>query len=85
MHWLDTIIIVALAITTFSGLRLGIIKAVLSLVGLIVGVILAGRFYIPFAGALSFIPQESLAKIAAFIIILVGTLVAASVFAWHTP
>ncbi|GAI66173.1 unnamed protein product, partial [marine sediment metagenome] len=47
MNWLDIVIIVAIAIPTFIGLRMGIIKAALSLAGLIVGVILAGLYYVP--------------------------------------
>ena len=42
MSWLDLVIVVVLAISTFLGLRMGIIKAVLSLAGVIVGVVLAG-------------------------------------------
>lgn len=81
MNWLDIVIIVLVAISTFIGLRIGIIKAVLSLVGVIVGVILAGRFYIALAGGLTFIPQETLARIVAFAIILVGVMLVAGVLA----
>jgi len=63
-------------------LRIGIIKAVLSLAGLIVGVILAGHYYVPLSEQLAFIPQASIAKIVAFAIILVGVMVIASVLAW---
>jgi membrane protein required for colicin V production len=70
------------------GLRVGIIKVVLTLAGLILGVILAGRYYGALAGVLDFIPQESLAKIAAFAIILIGVSlaagIAASVLKWLT-
>lgn len=81
MGWLDLVIIVLVAISTFIGLRIGIIKAVLSLVGVIVGVILAGRFYNALAGGLTFIPQETLARIVAFAIILVGVMLVAGVLA----
>lgn len=81
MYWLDIVIIVLVAISTFIGLRIGIIKAVLSLVGVIVGVLLAGRFYSALAGGLTFIPQETLAKIVAFAIILVGVMLVAGVLA----
>lgn len=81
MNWLDTVIIVAIAITTFIGLKIGLIKAVLSLVGLIVGVILARLFYIPLSEQLSFIPQAALAKIAAFAIIMIGVMIIAGVLA----
>jgi len=81
MNWLDIIIIVAIAITTFLGLKIGIIKAVLSLAGLIVGVILAGRYYVPLSHQLAFIPGENVAKIVAFAIILIGVMVIAIVLA----
>lgn len=81
MNWLDIVIIVAIAIAILIGLRIGIIKAVLSLAGLIVGVILAGRYYAPLSEWLSFIPQASAAKIVAFAIILIGVMVIAGVLA----
>ena len=81
MNWLDIVIIVSIGISTFLGLRTGIIKAVLSLVGLIVGVILAGRYYVPFSEQLGFIPQENVAKIVAFAIIFIGILIVARVLA----
>jgi len=81
MNGLDIAIIVAIAISAYLGLRIGIIKAVLSLAGLIVGVILAGRYYVPLSEQLSFIPQASVAKIVAFAIILVGVMVIAAVLA----
>ncbi len=81
MNWLDIVIIVAIGIATFIGLRKGIIKAVLSLAGLVVGVVLAGRYYIPFSEQLVFIPQAGLAKVAAFAIIFIGVMVIATVLA----
>ena len=81
MNWLNIVIIVVLAISTFRGLKTGIIKAVLSLAGLIVGVILAGQFYVPLAGQLSFIPQAGVAEVVAFAIILIGVMVIAVILA----
>jgi len=81
MNWLDIIIIVLLAISTLMGLRVGIIKAVLSLAGVIIGVILAGLFYPALAQQLTFIQQENLARIAAFAIILIGIMVIAGILA----
>jgi len=79
MNWLDIVILVAIAGATVIGLRIGIIKAALSLVGLVVGVILAGRYYIPFSQLLSVVLQPSVAKVVAFAIILIGVMVAAVV------
>ncbi len=82
MNWLDIVIIVAITVPTVIGLRIGMIKAALSLAGLIVGVIVAGRYYLPLSEQLSFVSQESVAEIAAFIIILVGIMIIAAVLAW---
>jgi len=76
MSWLDIVIIVVIAIGAVNGLRIGIIKATLSLAGLIIGIILAGRYYVPFSEQLSFIPQAG-AKVVAFAIILVGVMIIA--------
>jgi len=81
MNWLDIVIIVGIAITTFVGLKIGLIKAVLSLVGLIVGVVLARLFYIPLSEQLGFIPQATVAKVAAFAIIMIGVMIIAGVLA----
>ncbi|MFC1903032.1 CvpA family protein [Chloroflexota bacterium] len=81
MNWLDIAVIVAVVIPALIGLKAGVIKIVLSLAGLIVGVILAGRFYIPLSERLTFISQDSVAKIVAFAIILVGVMVIAAVLA----
>ena len=81
MNWLDIVIIVAIVIPTLIGLKIGMIRAALSLAGLIVGVIVAGRYYLPLSEKLSFISSASVAEIAAFIIILVGIMVIAGVLA----
>jgi len=81
MNWLDIVILVVVASATFLGLRIGIIKAALSLAGLIVGVILAGRYYVPLSAQLSFIPQAGVAEVVAFAIILIGVMVIAGVLA----
>lgn len=81
MNWLDIIILVIIVIATFLGLRIGIIKAALSLGGVIVGVILAGHYYMPLSERLTFIPQAKVAEIVAFAIILVGVMLIAGILA----
>ena len=81
MHWLDIVIIVLIAIPTLIGLRTGIIKSALSLAGVIIGIILAGRYYVALSEQLTFIPQANLAKIAAFALILIGVMLIAGVLA----
>lgn len=75
MNWLDIVILVLLIISAFGGLMNGLIKSILSMVGLILGVVLAGRYYINLAGILGFIPSENAAKVVAFIIIFVIILI----------
>tara|TARA_Y100000310_G_scaffold292255_1_gene320879 strand:+ start:178 stop:654 length:477 start_codon:yes stop_codon:yes gene_type:complete len=70
MNWLDIVIIAVLVPGAFTGLRTGLIKASLSLAGLIVGINLAGRYYLALAEQLTFIPQEKVSQIIGFTIIL---------------
>ena len=81
MNWLDIVLLVIMAGGIFVGLRIGLIKATLSLVGLILGIILAGRFYVPLSEQLTFIPQASVAEVVAFAIILIGIMLIASILA----
>jgi membrane protein required for colicin V production len=78
MNWLDIVIIVLLIAGAIGGLIAGLIKTVFSLAGLIVGVVLAGRFYIPLSGYLGFIPSESGSHIVAFIIIFLAVMIIAT-------
>ena len=81
MHWLDIVIIVALIVPTFSGYLRGLIKSVLTLAGLIVGVVLAANFYEQLAGAMTFITDDGIANIVGFIIILAVVLIIAHLLA----
>jgi len=79
MHWLDIVIAVVLIFPIFTGLKQGLIKAALSLAGLIVGVILASNFYQQLAGVLGFIANKDIANVVAFIVILVVVMIIANV------
>ena len=81
MNWLDIIILVLLVIPTVMGLKIGLIKAVLSIVGVIIGVVLAGQFYESLGEKLSFISDPGVAKIVAFALILVVVMIIAGVAA----
>ena len=82
MNWLDIIIIVALIVPIFTGLMQGLIKAALSLAGIILGVYLASNFYENLAGIMTFISNEDIANIVAFIIILALVFIVAQVAAF---
>jgi membrane protein required for colicin V production len=64
-----------------GGLSIGIIRAALSLAGLVLGVILAGHYYLPFSQLLDAFLQPEVAKVLAFAIILIGIMVAAAFLA----
>jgi membrane protein required for colicin V production len=81
MHWMDIILLIALVIPTFIGLKQGLIKAVLSLAGLIVGVVLAGNFYRQLANVFGFIDNPHVANVIAYVVILVAVLVIAAIAA----
>jgi membrane protein required for colicin V production len=81
MNWLDIIIIVLIVVPGFIGLKAGIIKALFTVAGVIVGVVLAGRLSDSLAGALSFISDPGIARVVAFAIILVVVMIVASIAA----
>jgi membrane protein required for colicin V production len=72
---------VVLAIAVVTGLKMGLIKAVLLVVGIIVGVVLAGQFSGPLGERLTFISSEGVAKGVAFAIIMLAVLAAAAIVA----
>ena len=77
MNWLDIVIIIFLILSVVSGIIGGLIKAIFGLVGLIVGVILAGRYYVSLADHLGFISNDDTARIVAFIIIFAAVCIVA--------
>ncbi len=78
MNWLDIVIIATAVIFGFVGLWRGAIRTAFGIAGLIGGIALAGHYYGWLADVL-FPDGASWAKIAAYAIILVATLIAANV------
>jgi membrane protein required for colicin V production len=81
MNWLDIVIIIILAGGVFTGVKAGIIKLAFMVVGVIVGVVLAGNFS-DSLGAVLPISNKGAANALAFVIILVAVLVIAAILAW---
>ena len=79
MNWFDIVLIVVLALATFLGLRRGLISTVLPLVGLIIGIVLAGHYH----GTVGeWLPGDSVyAGWGGYAIILVAVLIAAVILA----
>lgn len=81
MNWLDIVLIIAIGIATVIGLRKGIIKMALTLGGLVLGIFLAGRYYLAFSEHLTLISSTVWAKVAAFAIIFIGVMIVAAIIA----
>jgi len=81
MNWLDILIIVVLVLLGVAGLRQGMIRTVFGVAGLIGGIVLAGRYYDELA-ALLFPSGAIWGNIAAYAIIVIGTLVVAGLIGW---
>lgn len=80
MNWLDIVIFTLLTITALIGLKMGLIKSIIPLGGIMLGIFLAGQYYNPLAEQLSSITHnESHTKLAAFAIIFIAVLVATSI------
>ena len=72
MNWLDIVIIVFITIATFSGWRMGIIKGVATLVGMIAGVYLASVYHTQAADAVgAIVENETLATVMGYALIFV--------------
>lgn len=81
MNWIDLVLVIAIAISALIGMKKGVIGIALTLAGLVLGVFLAGRYYILLSQYLSFISHAGLVKVAAFAIIFIGVMVIAGVLA----
>jgi len=82
MNWLDAVIIVFLGILALVGLKRGLIKSLVPLIGLALAIFLAGRLYTPLAERLTFVDSEGLAKITAFAIIVILVFIIVAILGW---
>jgi membrane protein required for colicin V production len=78
MNWLDIIIAILLVASLIIGFIQGFLKTVFTLLGLIVGIVLASNFYQSLGGLLKFISDRRFADILSFIIILLVISIAAA-------
>jgi membrane protein required for colicin V production len=82
MNWVDIVIIIYLCLSVISGFMQGLIRTVLSIIGLIVGIILAAHFYKQLGDALTFISNRNVADVVAFVFILLVVMGIAALIAW---
>ena len=77
MNWLDIVIVLALVFFALTGLAHGLIVELFQIGGIILGVILAGRYYSQLEPWLSFLGNANGVRIFSFIIIFVVVLMIA--------
>ena len=78
MNWLDIVLIVSMVIMILMGLWTGLIRILFSLAGVIVGILLAGAYADSLADKLTFMDASG-AHMMAFLIILLGTIIVATI------
>ncbi|MDD4984253.1 MAG: CvpA family protein [Dehalococcoidales bacterium] len=80
MNWLDIVLLAFLVITAVMGLVRGLIKTLVPLIGLAIGVILAGHYHVWVANTI-FRSHGTTAEIAAFVVVVFVFLIAALILA----
>ena len=81
MNWLDVTLVLFLALATLLGLSRGLVKIVLPAIGLMVGVIVAGRYYDALAHRV-LSSHSNAAYVIAFVLIVTIFLIAAVILAY---
>ncbi len=81
MNWVDIVIIIYLLLSVVAGIAQGLIRSLFSIIGLIVGIVLAARFYQQLGNILTFIHNSDVANIVAFVFILLATMGVAALIA----
>ncbi len=82
MNWVDFIIIIILALTTFSSLRSGLIRGAMTIIGLVVGVYMALGHYQQVAAHINpTVENAALSNALAFLLILFVAWIAAAFIA----
>ena len=80
VNWLDILLAVILLISMLGGLRKGFSREIIGLAAALLGLLLASQFYRMAGQPLKpYIPQESLASVAGFLIIFFGVLILGSI------
>lgn len=73
MHWLDLVIVATVAWFTFAAFSAGLIREMVTIVAVIAGGVLAGRFYPDLSENISFlIDDDSWRNFVSFVAIFVG-------------
>jgi membrane protein required for colicin V production len=80
MNTLDIIILIVISLMTFYGVWKGFVKQVMSILGILVGYVVATKYYAQFATVLKF-NDPNIAKIVGFIILFLACVILFTVLA----
>ena len=80
MSWLDIVILVVVALAALMGWRMGIIRGLFAIVGVLVGIVLAGQLGEGLGSKLDFVDNPNGARVLGFVVVFGLTLAAASIF-----
>ena len=82
MNWIDVVILASLAWFTFAAFHAGLIREVITILGAVLAIALAGLFYTDLAEDVKVaVEDERTAKIIAFAIIFAATVLASQLVA----
>jgi len=75
MNWLDIVLLIFLVPPFLAGWKFGLIRSLFGLIALIVGIVLASRFYSPLAvNILDRVFQPTMSTVLSFLIIFIFTI-----------
>jgi membrane protein required for colicin V production len=79
MNWLDILILIGLAASVIGGFATGIVRGMVNLLGLLLGIFLAGQYYETAGGWFGFINNTDIANAVGFIVIMAVVIIVASI------
>ena len=79
MNWIDIVIAIYLILSVIGGAMQGLIRSVLSLLGMIIGVVLAANFYEKLATIFGFIHNQTVANVISFVLIVGAVVIIAAI------
>jgi membrane protein required for colicin V production len=79
VNWIDIVIAIYLILSVIGGAMQGLIRSVLSLLGMIIGVVLAANFYEKLATIFGFIHNQTVANVISFVLIVGAVVIIAAI------
>jgi len=75
--WLDIVILIVLGVTLMLGLIKGFIRQLIGIAAVVVGLLLAAKYYLPFSRTVNrLVSADKWSELIAFLLLFIGVLVA---------